>query len=137
MQISFFCAKIIKFNGMWRNGRRSRLKICRGQLHVGSTPTIPTIQKNNIFLGGSQNPLWLLARQECIMPVGPRTKTTPTIPTTQKKIALCVAFLSKVSLGAYFFCLRDQSKTALRWRFCRDLSWKLSKLRLASKKTTF
>ena len=30
----------------WRNGRRSRLKICRGQLHAGSTPAFGTKRKN-------------------------------------------------------------------------------------------
>lgn len=29
---------------LWRNGRRNRLKICRGQLHVGSSPTSGTIK---------------------------------------------------------------------------------------------
>ena len=33
---------------VWRNGRRNRLKICRGQLHVGSTPTTSTIGENGI-----------------------------------------------------------------------------------------
>ena len=32
---------------MWRNGRRTRLKILRGQPHVGSTPTIGTTLKLN------------------------------------------------------------------------------------------
>lgn len=32
----------ILYIGMWRNGSRSRLKICRAMTRVGSNPTIPT-----------------------------------------------------------------------------------------------
>ena len=31
---------------VWRNGRRTRLKILRGQPHVGSTPTTGTTRKH-------------------------------------------------------------------------------------------
>ena len=34
----------------WRNGRRKRLKISRGQLHVGSTPTFGTILERTFIL---------------------------------------------------------------------------------------
>ena len=33
----------------WRNGRRTRLKILRGQLHVGSSPTFGTTNTENGF----------------------------------------------------------------------------------------
>ncbi len=33
----------------WRNGRRTRLKILRGQLHVGSTPTFGT-KRSSVYL---------------------------------------------------------------------------------------
>ena len=34
---------------VWRNGRRTGLKIPRGQLHVGSTPTTSTKKNNSSF----------------------------------------------------------------------------------------
>ena len=45
----FRCVRLRRANkhkcSVRRNGRRSRLKICRGQLHVGSTPTTSTREK--------------------------------------------------------------------------------------------
>ena len=49
----FRCVRLRRANkhkcSVRRNGRRSRLKICRGQLHVGSTPTTSTRGENGIF----------------------------------------------------------------------------------------
>ena len=42
LRISASWAPPYNIKRMWRNGRRSRLKICRRQLHVGSSPTIRT-----------------------------------------------------------------------------------------------
>ena len=45
---------------VWRNGRRTRLKILRGQLHVGSTPTTGTKIRKDFFyyLGASAISFW-------------------------------------------------------------------------------
>ena len=72
-----------KYLPKWRNGRRTGLKIPRGQLHEGSTPSFGTNEKT------------ALTAQFCQQ--------------VSKHFALTLVF-----------SFHDQTKIALRWRFCRD-----------------
>ncbi len=86
LQTKIFYAKMIAFNKYlpkWRNGRRTGLKIPRGQLHEGSTPSFGTNEKT------------ALTAQFCQQ--------------VSKHFALTLVF-----------SFHDQTKIALRWRFCRD-----------------
>ena len=60
--------KYNRFMPKWRNGRRTGLKIPRGQLHVGSTPTFGTIRNYKFYFHGILSPMGLQT------PVGARPR---------------------------------------------------------------
>ena len=64
---------------VWRNGRRTGLKILRGQLRVGSSPTTSTINRSSnisYYFFYSKNRANFLGGTFQVLPVGSRPRTS-------------------------------------------------------------